>query len=105
MDKSFLGRGWSFPPGFTAGGAQVEMVSDIEDIHQSLQILLSTQLGERLMQEDYGCDLSGVMFEEVDQGLINRLTSLFDNAILNYEPRIKLENLEVSESETEQGLL
>ena len=103
--KSFLGRGWSFPPAFGRGGADVEMVSDAEDVHQSLQILLSTQPSERLMREDYGCDLTSVMFEEADQALINRLSSLISDAILNYEPRVELEKLNIAESQTEPGLL
>ena len=103
--QSFLGTGWSFPPAFTEGGREVETVSGPDDIRQSLQILLSTQLGERLMQEDYGCDLSSVLFEEIDQGLINSLTDLITDAILYHEPRIAMDRLDVSESESEQGLL
>ena len=104
-EQSFLGRGWSFPPTFTRGGAGVEMVSGIEDIHQSLQILLSTRLGERVMQDDFGCDLSYVLFEEIDQSLVNALTGLISDAILYHEPRITLERLDISESEGQQGLL
>jgi phage baseplate assembly protein W len=104
-DQSFLGTGWSFPPAFTKGGAEVELVSGVEDIHQSLQILLSTSTGERIMQDDFGCDLNNVLFEEMDQGLVNTLTSLISDAILYYEPRITLDHLDVSESESHQGLL
>jgi len=104
-DKSFLGTGWSFPPTFTKDGAEVEMVSGVEDIHQSLQILLSTRLGERVMQDEFGCDLHSVLFEEIDQSLINSLTSIISDAILYHEPRITMDGLDVSESETEQGLL
>ncbi len=104
-DSSFLGTGWSFPPAFTRGGADVEMVSGVENIHQSLQILLSTQRGERIFQDEFGCDLNHVLFEEIDQGMVNTLTSLISDAILYHEPRIALDNLEISESETEQGLL
>lgn len=102
---SFLGTGWSFPPSFTAGGGNVEMVSGVADIHQSLQILLGTRLGERVMQEQYGCDLDSVLFEEIDQGLVNKITNLVSDAILYYEPRIKLMNLDVSASPTDPGLL
>jgi len=45
-DPAFLGTGWSFPPTFTRRGADVALVSGVEDIHQSLQILLSPRLGE-----------------------------------------------------------
>ncbi len=104
-DQSFLGTGWSFPPTFTEGGADVETVSGADDIHQSLQILLSTRLGERVMQDEFGCDLDSVLFEEIDQGLINRLTSLMTDAILYHEPRITLDRIDISASEAEPGLL
>lgn len=104
-DQSFLGTGWGFPPAFTRGGADVGLVSGLEDIHQSLQILLSTRLGERVMQDNFGCDLTNVLFEEMDQGLVNGLTSLISDAILYHEPRIALDKLDVSESEAQQGLL
>lgn len=104
-DPLFLGRGWSFPPSFSKGGAEVEMVSGHEDIHQSLHILLTTQLGERVMQDNFGCDLNTVLFSEIDQGLINTITSLISDAILYHEPRIMLDNLDVSESPEASGLL
>lgn len=104
-DQSFLGTGWSFPPAFTEGGANVKLISGPEDIHQSLQILLSTQLGERVMQDEYGCNLNYLLFEEIDQSLVNTITSMVTDAILYHEPRISMDNLDVSESETQQGLL
>jgi phage baseplate assembly protein W len=104
-DPSFLGTGWSFPPRFTQGGEEVEMVSGVEDIYQSLQILFSTQRGERIMQAEYGCDLDHALFEEVSQGLVNTLTSLISDSILYHEPRITLDRLDISESESERGLL
>ena len=102
---SFLGTGWRFPPTFTKGGSDVEMASGVEDIHQSLQILLSTRLGERPMQDDFGCDLHQALFEEIDQDLINSLTSIISDAILHHEPRINMDQLNVSESQSQQGLL
>ena len=104
-DPSFLGTGWSFPPTFTSGGAEVVTVSSSEDIRQSLEILLATQSGERIMLEEYGCDLHRFLFEEVDQSLINSLAGLISDAILLYEPRITLNDVEISESQAEAGLL
>lgn len=104
-DRSFLGTGWSFPPAFTQNGLDVEVVSGHEDIHQSLQILLSTQLGERVMNDEFGCDLSTFLFEDVDQGLINSLTSVISDAILYHEPRITMNRLDINESGSVQGLL
>jgi uncharacterized protein len=104
-DQSFLGRGWAFPPTFSQGGADVEMVSGADDVVESLRILLATTPGERVMQELFGCDLEGVLFEPLDQSFINTMTGMISNAILDYEPRIDLNKLNVSESERQEGLL
>lgn len=104
-EPSFLGTGWHFPPTFTTGGADVETVSGADDINQSLQILFATRQGERIMQENFGCDLDGLLFGAIDQGLINRVTSLISDAILYHEPRITLDKLDISESEVDRGLL
>lgn len=104
-DRPFLGVGWSFPPTFTRGGADVELVAGEEDIHQSLRILLSTALGERVLLEDFGCDLSVFVFSTVDQSLINGVRGIVSDAILYHEPRIKLNKVDVSESQIHEGVL
>ena len=104
-ERSFLGNGWAFPPTFAAGGADVKMVSGEEDIHQSLIVLLATQPGERVMHEQFGCDLNSLHFEEADQSLVNSVTGLVSDAILYHEPRIKLDRLDVSLAESRQGVL
>jgi phage baseplate assembly protein W len=107
----FLGRGWSFPPSFTRrgplGGAQrgsIDMVEAKEDIDQSLQILLSTSLGERIMQPKYGCNLKDYQFEPMSATLIGQIKDLVTNAILYYEARIKLESVSVSTSGSEDAI-
>lgn len=104
-NDAFLGKGWSFPPEFFSNGAEVEMVAGEDDIRQSLQILLSTSLNERTMFVDYGCELSRYLFEEIDQGLVNGLKGTVGDAILNNEPRIQTDNIEVDQSSQDQGLL
>ena len=62
MNTSFLGTGWSFPPKFNVGQGTVEVTSDELDIQRSLEILLATRKGERVMQPDYGCNLDEMVF-------------------------------------------
>jgi phage baseplate assembly protein W len=104
-DASFLGKGWGFPPSFSKNGRDVLQVSEEEDIQQSLLILLSTAQGERIMREDFGCDLQSFMYEEISQNLINSLTLLITDAVLYYEPRIALNSVDIDESEQYQGLI
>lgn len=104
-EASFLGKGWSFPPAFSQNGRDAQSVSEHQDIQQSLGILLGTARNERIMREDFGCDLQRFMFEEISQGLINTLTRLITDAVLYYETRIRLNAIEVDESTEIQGLL
>jgi len=98
--NSFLGTGWSFPPTFDHESGQVDLVSDVEDINQSLNILLSTSLGERVMQPDYGCNLNDYMFESLNNSLIGIIKHHVENAILFYEPRIVAENIDVTAADS-----
>jgi uncharacterized protein len=105
VQGSFLGKGWGFPPAFSQNGRDVLQVSEHQDIQQSLLILLNTAQGERIMREEFGCDLQRFMFEEISQSMINELTALITDAILYYEPRIELNNIIVDESRDTDGLL
>lgn len=94
--NSFLGKGWAFPPAFNKSTGTVEMVSDEEDIRQSLYILLSTSLGERVMQPDYGCNLNDYVFESLNSSTIGYIKERVANSILYYEPRIIVEQIDVT---------
>jgi phage baseplate assembly protein W len=98
MEKfnSFLGTGWSFPPSFDIEMSTVNLVSDEEDIKQSLNILLSTSLGERVMQPKYGCNLTDYLFEPLNSSVIGYIKDLVEHAILFYEPRVLVDKIEVS---------
>ncbi len=92
---SVLGTGWSFPPEFSQASNSIVLVDDEKDIRQSLEILLSTQLGERVMRPDYGCDLSPYVFETINPSIRAQIKNIVERAILYHEPRIKVNNIEL----------
>lgn len=98
--NSFLGTGWAFPPAFDKESANVEMVANVKDIEESLQILLSTSLGERVMQPRYGCDLNDYLFEPLSSTVIGYIKDRVKTSILVYEPRIVAEKIEVTSDES-----
>lgn len=104
-DNKFLGTGWAFPPEFFNGGATVQTVSGEEDIQQSLQMILTTSLEERLMHSNYGCDLQTYVFESISQGLISDIKNTISEAILNHEARIEVEQIEFENVDTLKGVL
>lgn len=98
---SFLGTGWAFPPEFTPGGAQ--MVSDEDDIRQSLEILLGTTPGERFLRPKFGMSLRDQLFEPMSTSMVNLVLDRVRTAILLYEPRIKVLRLTLDPSRVTEG--
>jgi phage baseplate assembly protein W len=98
--NSILGTGWAFPPEFDRNAGSVEMVSGEDDINQSLNILLSTSLGERVMQPRYGCNLHDFLFEPLNASVIGFIKDLVTTSILFYEPRIIAEKIEVTAADS-----
>ena len=88
VKKSFLGIGWSFPPQFNINTGNVSMVSDEEDIKQSLNIYFNTMLGERIMRPKYGCVIHEKQFEKISNNIIQSLIFEMTTSIGNIEPRI-----------------
>ena len=103
--KSFLGKGWSFPPSFNKATRQVEMLSDEADIESSLHILLTTRIGERTMVPDYGCNLDELVFESLTATFKSYIRDLVQTAIIRHEPRIKLNSVELDDSREYDGVI
>lgn len=100
---SFLGTGWAFPPEFTGAGAR--MVTDEDDIQQSLEILLGTAAGERFLRPKYGLSLRDQLFEPMSTSMVNLVLDRVRTAILIYEPRIKVLRLRLDQSRASEGCL
>ncbi len=100
---SFLGTGWSFPPTFSKATSEVDMISDEEDIQSSLQILLTTRQGERVMRPDYGCNLDELVFEPLTTTFKTYIKDLIATAILYYESRIDVNKIDLDDTGELEG--
>lgn len=100
MSERFAGRGLGFPLrlgaptpddhrglGESAGEAKVA---------ESIQILLGTQYGERLMRPRFGCNLKSLVFAPNDSATANLARYYVTEGLARWEPRIEV--LEVSVS-------
>lgn len=105
ITDSFLGKGWSFPPSFDKATKSVRMLRDEDDIQSSLEILLATMPGERIMQPRFGCNLDELQFESVDTTLKTVIKDRIETAILYYEPRIDLNDIELIPDQELEGVL
>jgi len=105
MSLPFLGRGWSFPPTFNSGIPGVEMLEQEADIVSSLEVLLTTVPGERVMSPGFGCNLQELVFESLDTTLKTLMADLVRTAILYYEPRIDVEDVTLDDSRELEGVV
>jgi phage baseplate assembly protein W len=95
IEDPFIGQGWSFPPAFDQGAGGVVMSRGIQDIEESLRIIFTTALGERIMRPDFGCAMDGQVFEVMNASRIAWLETLLRNAIIYHEPRIDADRVTV----------
>lgn len=105
MDRSFLGRGWSFPPTFSNRVPGVLMIEEEADIASSLEVLLSTSQGERTMLPQYGCNLEELLFETLDVRTKTLVADKIESAILYHEPRIEVETIQLDDSQELAGVV
>lgn len=103
INTDFLGTGWSFPPEFNETEGKLIMTTDVEDINNSLIILLSTRPGERVMFPDYGCDLQEMLFKPLNLTLITQMKGIIERAILYHEPRINILSIDIDTQEELEG--
>lgn len=103
ISKSFLGTGWGYPPTFSKSTLQVGMLSDEADIQSSLEILLSTRQGERVMLPGYGCNLDQLVFEPLTTTFKTYIKDLITTAILYYEARITVNKIDLDDTGEVEG--
>ncbi len=104
-DQHFWGTGWSFPPSFESSDKQLRLVHDVECINQSLQLIMRTQLGERAMNPNFGSPLHSFVFKHINSNILGQIRQSLADAILRFEPRIKVEHISVSQQQQTQPAL
>lgn len=105
IERPYLGTGWGFPPTFEDGGKRLNMSSGEKDIEESLHILLTTRIGERILQPKYGCNTERLLFEPLDTTLQTYMAEVVKTAILYFEPRIKLDKVSLVPEPNEGRIL
>ncbi len=92
-EKTFLGTGWGFPPIFNKGSRNIKMSSGVEDIMESMEIILRTSVGERFHHPGFGSDLNSLLFEPLDTAASKSIKDLISDAIIYHEPRVVLNDV------------
>jgi hypothetical protein len=102
--KAFLGIGWAFPPCLEPDG-RIGLVAYEEDIAEAIKIILSTNRGERVMRPDFGAGLNSFVFEPVSVATMELVKTRVEESLIDFEPRIDLEEVKVTTDAVERNRL
>jgi phage baseplate assembly protein W len=103
FSKAHLGTGWAFPVKPVSGKLLFARYED--DIEQAIAIILQTAPGERAMLPEFGAGLRNFVFEPNSEATHRALEEVVRKALLDWEPRIDLERVEVVADDAEPNVL
>jgi len=89
-----LGQGLSFPPRVGADGRLAWSVGE-DNVRESIRVILMTEVGERLMREEFGCGLRQYLFEPNTVATRQRIQDSIVNSITRWESRVSLDAVTV----------
>ncbi len=81
------------------------MLEQEADIVSSLEVLLTTTIGERVMLPDFGCNLQDLVFESLDTTMKTLMADRIKTALLYYESRIDAESITLDDSRELEGVV
>lgn len=111
MSKPFLGVGWPFPLVDASGQPRLNVdgsfkLSEYEEsVRESIWIVLGTAKGERAMRPTFGCGIYDLVFEINSASTAGRVAQEVRDALLYFEPRIDVLDVQVQPSGDGEVLL
>lgn len=103
--NDFLGKGWKFPISIDEDNKTIAVSSFEGSIRQSIWVILSTARGERIMIPEFGCGIHQLVFSVKNAGTEGRIISEVKQALLMWEPRIDVGNIDVLSDPANPSLL
>ena len=70
-------------------------IKNVNAITRSIRNIVLTIPGEKFFDPDFGSNVSNLLFENVDDITASQIQEEIEFSINNYEPRVKLINVEV----------
>lgn len=104
MEGEFLGRGWAFPVGVDGAG-DVRTAADEQTVEDAIRLIVGTAKGERVMRPDFGCGIHEYAFDTVDANTLSLVETTVEEALVEFEPRIAVEEVSASTEDLSEGVL
>ena len=95
----WLGTGLRFPLQPREGNGRIELVSGMELVRQSIETILDTDPGERVMQPLFGCGLQRYLMAPNTMRHRTAIRQDITEALALWEPRVRVSDVSVTPGE------
>ena len=85
--------------------APVNVVEDVVAVKRALRNLIQTNFYERPFQPELGCGIRELLFENFTPMTKVFLETKIEEVIINYEPRVQLQNVAVDDDQDKNRLV
>ena len=103
-DREYIGQGLAFPLQVNPQGG-IALASGEHDIEQAIRVILSTAPGERVMRPEFGCRIHELIFAPHDAATESLVVYSVEEALAQWEPRIDVQDVDVSAEPGRDGAL
>jgi phage baseplate assembly protein W len=103
-DATFIGRGFSWPLEVDHTGS-IRLTDGPDDLDRSIQLVLMTAPGERVMRPQFGCRIWDLLFEPVTANLLGLIAEAVRDALAQWEPRVEVTDVVPLPDPDEGGLI
>jgi phage baseplate assembly protein W len=104
-ENNYLGSGWSFPVTFSVGNYELDLTSYESNINDSIDIILQTRVGERILESGFGSGLQQFIFRKMDESLKGEIADTVKTSLLHNEPRITVKDVDVDFPDVRNGVV
>jgi phage baseplate assembly protein W len=101
-EGDFRGSGWRFPIQPGADGS-LGYISLDDNVAQSVELLLRTRAGERLMRPEFGTTAPSMVFDADSEQNLFRLERALSDAVRRWEPRVEVDQVHAERDPAGEG--
>ncbi len=101
-ERRILGQGWRFPLGVDGRGG-LALAKGENDIKEAIVAILCTAQGERVMRPEFGSSIHEFVFAPNNATTAGLIAYQVQEALVRWEPRIELTNVDVQPDPLEDG--
>ena len=81
------------------------LISEREHILQSIEMILTTPIGSRVMRRDFGSEIPRLIDQPLNRSTLTAIYAAANEAIATHEPRVEIIRTTVDATDAEKGIV